>query len=144
MAAAVYEREICIADIGRSKKKNDNPICQLLCFFIPNKKLHFICKMVIISDFKKAKTETDPAKLFFFKMTGVPRHRKHFRVAMMTWLLAILLPTTASRLAINAFDHLRNKTKSKIYFSFTRARTITIGAVRLLPVTPTLRYLLRR
>ena len=28
MAAAVYEREICIADIGRSKKKNyDNPIC---------------------------------------------------------------------------------------------------------------------
>ena len=78
--------------------------------------------MVIISDFKKAKTETDPAKLcFFFKMTGVPRHRKHFRVAMMTWLLAVLLPTTASRLAINAFDHLRNKTKSKIYFLFHKS-----------------------
>ena len=36
--------------------------------------------LVIISDFKKAKTETDPAKLCFNKMTGVPRHRKHFRV----------------------------------------------------------------
>ena len=63
----------------------------------------------LINDFKKAKTETDPAKLCFFKMTGVPRHRKHFRVAMMTCLLAILLPPTASRLAINAFNHLRNK-----------------------------------
>ena len=75
--------------------------------------------LVIISDFKKAKNETDPAKLCFFKMTGVPRHGKHFRVAMMTCLLAILLPLTAIRLAINAFDHLRNKTKSKIYFHRT-------------------------
>ena len=75
--------------------------------------------LVIISDFKKAKTETDPAKLCFLKMTGVPRHRKHFCVAMMTCLLAILLPLTAIRLAINAFDHLRNKTKSKIYFHRT-------------------------
>ena len=75
--------------------------------------------LVIISDFKKAKTETDPAKLCFLKMTGVPRHRKHFCVAMMTCLLAILLPLTAIRLARNAFDHLRNKTKSKIYFHRT-------------------------
>ena len=77
--------------------------------------------LVIISDFKKAKNETDPAKLCFFKMTGVPRHGKHFRVAMMTCLLAILLPPTASRLVINAFDHLRNKTKSKIYFPFHKS-----------------------
>ena len=77
--------------------------------------------LVIISHYKKAKTETDPEKLCFFKMTGIPRHRKHFRVAMMTCLLAILLPTTASRLAINAFDHLRNKTKSKIYFPFHKS-----------------------
>ena len=62
--------------------------------------------LVIISHYKKAKTETDPEKLCFFKMTGIPRHRKHFRVAMMTCLLAILLPPTASSLAINAFDHL--------------------------------------
>ena len=75
--------------------------------------------LVIISDFKKAKNEKDPAKLCFLKMTGVPRHRKHFCVAMMTCLLAILLPLTAIRLAINAFDHLRNKTKSKIYFHRT-------------------------
>ena len=74
--------------------------------------------LVIISHYKKAKTETDPEKLCFFKMTGIPRHWKHFRVVMMTCLLAILLSTTASRLAINAFDHLRNKTKSKIYFLY--------------------------
>lgn len=75
--------------------------------------------LVIISDFKKAKTATDLAKIcFFFKMTGVLRHRKHFRVTIMTCLLAILLPPTASRLAINAFHHLRNKTKGKIYFLF--------------------------
>ena len=69
----------------------------------------------LISDFKKAKTETDPAKLCFFKMTGVPRHGKQ-----MTCLLAILLPPTAGRLEISAFDHLRSKTKSKIYFLFHR------------------------
>ena len=67
----------------------------------------------LISDFRKAKTETDPAKLCFFKMTGVPRHGKQ-----MTCLLAILLPPTAGRLEISAFDHLRSKTKSKIYFLF--------------------------
>ena len=69
----------------------------------------------LINDFKKAKTETDPAKLCFFKMTGVPRHGKQ-----MTCLLAILLPPTAGRLEISAFDHLRSKTKSKIYFLFHR------------------------
>ena len=69
---------------------------------------------------KKPKLKQTRRNYVFFKMTGVPRHRKHFRVALMTCLLAILLPPIASRLAINAFDHLRNKTKSKIYFLFHR------------------------
>ena len=81
-------------------------------------KMHYWSLLAIS---KKPKLKQTRRNYVFFKMTGVPRHRKHFRVSMMTCLLAILLPSTASRLVINAFDHLRNKTKRKIYFPFHKS-----------------------